>query len=101
MQKPKLETLSYLTSHLVSAFPPGGRDGAKFMLLSDLRGLNAAMCALYTLKRPQGKEDKEGQKEWPDLEEGSEAELKGELIWQLGSDAVKLRTRKPYETCCI
>ena len=29
---------------------------------------------------PQGKEDKEGQKEWPDIEEGSEAELKGELI---------------------
>ena len=45
----------------------------------------------------QGKEDKE----WPDLEEGSEAELKGELKWQLGSDAVQLRTRTSYETCCI
>ena len=40
----------------------------------------------------QGKEDKEGQKEWPDrLEEGSEVELTGELIWQPGSNAVKLR----------
>ena len=100
MQKPKLETLSYLTSHQVSAFP-NGREGAKFMLLSDLRGWNAAMFALYTLKSQQGKEDKEGQKEWPDLEEGSEAELKGELIWQLGSDAVKLCTQKTYESCCI
>ena len=46
---------------------------------------------IYTLKSPQGKEDKEGQKEWPDLEEGSEAELK----CQLGSDAVvKLCTQK-------
>ena len=40
------------------------------------------------LKSPKGKEDKE----WPDLEEGSEAELKGELKWQRGSDAVQLRT---------
>ena len=55
--------------------------------------------ALYTPKSPQGKDDKEGQKEWPNLEEGSEAELKGELIWQPGSDAVKLRTQKAYETC--
>ena len=39
--------------------------------------------ALYTLKSPHGKDDKEGQKEWPDLEEGSEAELKGELIGSL------------------
>ena len=32
---------------------------------------------------PQGKEDKEGQKEWPEhLEEGSEAELMGKLLWQ-------------------
>ena len=36
--------------------------------------------ALYTQKSPQGKDDKEEQ-EWPNLEEGSEAELKGELRW--------------------
>ena len=34
--KPKLETFSYLTTHLVSAFPPGG-------------------WALYTLKSPREK----------------------------------------------
>ena len=55
------------------------------------------MCALYILKSPHGKEDKEGKKEWPDLEERNEVE-QGELIWPLGSDAVKLRTRKAYET---
>ena len=48
------------------------------------------MCLIYS-EKPQGKEDKERQKEWRDLEEGSEGELKGELIRQLGSDAVKLR----------
>ena len=48
------------------------------------------MGLIYS-EKSQGKEDKEGQKEWPDyLEEGSEVELTGELIWQLGSDAVKL-----------
>ena len=40
------------------------------------------MDLIYS-EKPQGKEDKEGQKEWPDqLEEGSEAEQIGELIWQ-------------------
>ena len=49
------------------------------------------MGLIYS-EKPQGKEDKEGQKEWPDhIEEGSEVELAGELIWQLVSDAVKLR----------
>ena len=47
---------------------------------------------IYTMKYPREKEDKEGQKEWPDrLEEGREAELTGEPIWQRGFDAVKLR----------
>ena len=48
-------------------------------------------CGPIYSEKSQGKEDKEGQKERPDhLEEGSEAELTGELIWQPGSDAVKL-----------
>ena len=50
----KTETGNLILPNLVpaSAFPPGGRDGAKFILLSDLRGWNAAMSALYTLKSP-------------------------------------------------
>ena len=51
------------------------------------------MCLIYS-EKPQGKEDKEGQKEWPDhIEEGNEVELTGELIWQLGSDAVIMCTK--------
>ena len=51
------------------------------------------MCLIYS-ENPQGKEDKEGQKEWSDhIEEGNEVELTGELIWQLDSDAVILYTK--------
>ena len=75
---------------MVSTFLLGGREGAKFILLVCSKRTECCDVGLTYSEMSQEKEDKEGQKEWPDLQEGSEAELAGELTWQRGSDAVKL-----------
>ena len=80
---------SYIIAPGKSALPQGEREGANFMLLVWSKRTECYYVCLIYSENPQGKEEKEGQKKWPDLEEGSEAELKGELIMALGSDAEK------------